>query len=96
MASPITSETDIRYPCIIKFGAEWCPPCVKMAPKFKKITEKLIEAKSKYNFYTVNVDDIQDGSFIEKYNIRSIPRIIRAETSKIYKDITIEDLKNML
>ena len=55
---------------IVKFKAEWCGPCKKVAPHIKTLMEKF----NKINYVEVDVDD---GSNSASYlRIRTIPTII--------------------
>ncbi len=59
---------------VIDFFAEWCMPCLMMAPVFDEMAEKF----SEINFGKINIDD--DPELAEKYSIMSIPCIV------IFKD----------
>ena len=64
---------------IVKFKAEWCGPCKKVAPHIKT----LMETFNKINYVEVDVDD---GSNIASYlKIRSIPTIISYVNGDIHE-----------
>ena len=64
---------------IVKFKAEWCGPCKKVAPHIKT----LMETYNKINYVEVDVDD---GSNIASYlKIRSIPTIISYVNGDIHE-----------
>ena len=64
---------------IVKFKAEWCGPCKKVAPHIKT----LMEMYNKINYVEVDVDD---GSNIASYlKIRSIPTIISYVNGDIHE-----------
>ena len=55
---------------IIDFFAEWCGPCVMMAPVFERMASKNTSVK----FGKVNVDD--NGDLANEYEVSSIPCIV--------------------
>ena len=79
---------------VVDFYAEWCMPCVMMAP----VIEELAESKDmkEIKFTKLNVEDNEELS--RKYNISSIPcliifkkgkevgRIIGAQTAEVIKE----------
>ncbi len=62
----------------IDFFAEWCMPCVMMAPVIDEINEKL---KKKIKFGKVNIGD--NESLARKFNISSIPNFILFKDGKV-------------
>lgn len=67
---------------IVDFFAEWCMPCVMMAP----VLERLAEKNSKVKFAKINVDDARE--LADKYEISSIPCIIFFKDGKEIDRIT--------
>jgi|TARA_X000000368_G_C23041390_1_gene717090 thioredoxin 1 len=64
---------------IVKFKAEWCGPCKKVAPHIKT----LMETFKKINYVEVDVDE---GSNIASYlKIRTIPTIISYVNGDIHE-----------
>jgi len=59
---------------LVDFFAEWCMPCLMLAPIIDELATKIKEVK----FVKINVDDNQEIS--SKYSISSIPCLI------IFKD----------
>ena len=55
---------------IVDFFAEWCMPCIMMAP----IIERLAKKNPKVRFCKINVDDA--GKLATEYEISSIPCIV--------------------
>tara|TARA_Y100000310_G_C20541562_1_gene743559 strand:- start:150 stop:482 length:333 start_codon:yes stop_codon:yes gene_type:complete len=55
---------------VVDFFAEWCMPCLMLAPIIDELAEKLKEVK----FTKINVDSNQ--KLAQKYNISSIPCLI--------------------
>ena len=61
---------------VIKFYADWCPPCKAMEPEFEKI--KII-----YQHITFEeVDYDQDKATIDAYNVQSIPAVVKIKNGK--------------
>ena len=56
---------------VVDFFAEWCMPCVMMAPVIEELSEKF---KGKIFFAKVNVDDNQKLS--QKFKVLSIPTLV--------------------
>ncbi len=81
---------------IIDFYAEWCMPCLMMAP----VIESLAEKNQKIRFAKVNVDDNPD--LAQKFKISSIPCIIFFKNSKeidriigsISEELLLEKIKS--
>lgn len=55
---------------VIDFYAEWCMPCLMLAPIIEDLAEHMKDVK----FVKINVDDNQELS--KKYKISSIPCLI--------------------
>lgn len=60
---------------LIDFGAEWCPPCKKMEPAIKAVTEK-----NAGKLKLVKVDGGRDLDLLKKYNVEALPVLL------IFKD----------
>ena len=56
---------------LVDFFAEWCMPCLMMAPVIEELSEKF---KGKIKFGKVNVDD--NTKLAQKYNVMSIPNFV--------------------
>ena len=59
---------------VVDFFAEWCMPCLMMAPIFEEVSEKFKNVK----FCKVNIDE--NESLASKFKVMSIPTIV------IFKD----------
>jgi thioredoxin 1 len=59
---------------VVDFFADWCMPCIMMAPVFEELSEKMSEVK----FAKVNVDDNEE--LARKFRVMSIPTMV------IFKD----------
>lgn len=55
---------------VVDFFADWCMPCLMMAPVIEELAEDMKDIK----FVKIDVDDNSELS--EKYEIRSIPTLI--------------------
>ncbi len=62
---------------VVDFFAEWCMPCLMMAPVIDELAEKF---KGKINFGKVNVEDNQE--IAKKFEISSIPHLILFKDGK--------------
>lgn len=51
---------------VLKFGAEWCGPCKKIEPEYKKLAEN----KKEIIFLSEDIDDEFEGNYED---IKSIP-----------------------
>ena len=55
---------------LIDFFADWCMPCLMMAPVMDEVSEKFV---GKIKFGKVNVEE--NRGLAEKFNISSIPNL---------------------
>lgn len=62
---------------LVDFFADWCMPCLMMAPVVEELSEKF---EGKIKMGKVNVDDNQTLS--RKYNISSIPNFVLFKDGK--------------
>ncbi len=63
---------------LIDFFADWCMPCVMMAPIVDELEEKF---KGKIKFGKVNVEDNQ--KIAQKYEVSSIPNMVLLKDGKV-------------
>ncbi|MBI2046840.1 thioredoxin [Candidatus Pacearchaeota archaeon] len=56
---------------VVDFFADWCMPCLMMAPVIEEMSEKF---KGRIAFAKLNVDDNQKLS--QKFKVMSIPTLI--------------------
>lgn len=54
---------------VVKFGADWCPPCRQMVPELIKASAEL----SSVLFIEVNIDSFKN--IASRYGVRSIPAV---------------------
>lgn len=62
---------------VVDFYAEWCMPCLMMAPILDELSEKF---KGKIKFGKVNTEDNQE--LAQKFRISSIPNFILFKDGK--------------
>ncbi len=62
---------------LIDFAADWCMPCLMMAPVIDELSEKL---KGKIKFGKVNVEENQE--LAQKFDVSSLPNFILFKDGK--------------
>ena len=67
---------------LVDFFAEWCMPCLMMAPVIDEVAEKV---KGKAKVGKVNVDDNQE--IAKKFNVSSIPNILILKDGKVVENL---------
>jgi thioredoxin 1 len=65
----------------VDFFAEWCMPCVMMAPIVEEISETF---KGKVKFGKVNVGD--NENLARKFNVSSIPNFVLLKDGKVIEN----------
>ena len=70
-------KATINGTVVADFWADWCMPCLMMAPVFEEMAEKF---GSRISFIKVNVDDNQKLS--KKFKVQSIPTTIVFKNGK--------------
>ena len=65
---------------LIDFYADWCMPCLMMAPIMEELSEKF---KGKIKFGKLNIEDNQELS--QKFRISSIPNMILFNNGQVLK-----------
>jgi|SRR5271157_2156239 len=68
---------------LIDFFAEWCMPCLMMAPILEELSEKF---KSKIKFGKVNVDE--NNKLAQKYHVTSIPTFVLLKNGEQLEQFT--------
>ncbi len=72
---------DESRPVLVKFGAEWCGPCVRMDKSLEEYA-KSDDLKVK----VVRIDVDQQPKLAQHYGVRSIPRSLIFHQGKILAD----------
>ena len=67
---------------VVAFTASWCGPCKQLKPQFAKAA--VVDDSTPY--YVVDIDQI-DQSYLNKYNIMSIPQVFVMNKGNIKKNI---------
>ena len=62
---------------LVDFYADWCMPCVMMAPIMEELSGKF---KGKIKFAKINVDDNQN--IAQKFGVMSIPNFVLFKDGK--------------
>lgn len=79
----------------IDFFAEWCMPCVMMAPVVDEVSEKF---KGKIKFGKINISD--NETLAGKFNVSSIPNFVLLKDGKMIEQFVgamqIEELEGKL
>lgn len=70
----IISTSDL--PVMVDFYADWCGPCVKLAPELIKRAEET----KKFRLIKVNVDDFPELS--DKFQVSGIPHVVLFKQGK--------------
>lgn len=79
MAEVITNEVPTEDNSIIVLGAEsWCQPCRQFAPVFSRAADG---HAGDIKFYKVDIDD--NPEIATKYNVQSVPTVIRAKDGEL-------------
>lgn len=65
---------------LVDFFADWCMPCVMMAPVIEELGEKF---EGKIKFGKINVDENQ--ALAQKFKVVSIPNFILFKNSEVDK-----------
>jgi thioredoxin 1 len=65
-------------PVLVDFGAEWCGPCVAVAPVIRSLAS---EYADRLTVATVDVD--ADPQLAARYGVRSLPTVMLLEEGQI-------------
>jgi thioredoxin 1 len=79
----------------VDFFAEWCMPCVMMAPVVEEVSEKF---KNKVKFGKINVGE--NEALAKKFNVSSIPNFVLFKDGKVIEQFVgamdAEELENKI
>ncbi len=80
---------------LIDFFAEWCMPCLMMAPIIEELSDKF---KGKVKFGKINVDE--NNKLAQKFDVMSIPNFILFKDGKASERfvgaVNLEDFEKKL
>ena len=80
---------------LVDFFADWCMPCITMAPIIDELSEKF---KGKIKFAKINVDENQE--LAQKFSVMSIPNFVLFKDGKILDrfigSMSVEDFSEKL
>ena len=84
MPVKVTTETfksevlDSNIPVIVDFWAQWCRPCLALAPVLEEISKDL---EGKVKVAKVNVDE--EGYLANQFRVSSIPTVYLFENGQV-------------
>lgn len=80
---------------LVDFFAEWCMPCLMMAPVIDELSDKF---KGKIKFGKVNVDE--NAEHAQKYHVSSIPNLTLIRNGEVIEQfvgaLSEEELEDRL
>jgi putative thioredoxin len=66
-------ERSHQYPILVDLWADWCPPCITIAPILKKVVENY---ESKIALAKLEVDEGKNMKIAGQYQVRGFPTIL--------------------
>jgi thioredoxin 1 len=66
------------HPVLVDFGAEWCGPCVAVAPVIRSLA---LEYADRLTVTTVDVD--AEPKLASRYGIRSLPTVLLLQDGEV-------------
>ena len=66
-------EASQQYPILVDLWADWCPPCVVIAPIIKKVVE---EYEGDIALAKLEVDEGKNMKIAGQYQVRGFPTIL--------------------
>ena len=66
-------EASYKHPVLVDLWADWCPPCVVIAPILKKVVE---DYDSKISLAKLEVDEGKNMKIAGQYEVRGFPTIL--------------------
>jgi thioredoxin 1 len=73
-----TTVLEAPRPVLVDFGAEWCGPCVAVAPVIRSLA---LEYADRLTVATVDVD--AEPELAARYGVRSLPTVMLLEDGQI-------------
>lgn len=62
---------------VLYFTAPWCQPCKALKPVMAKIGMQ----DDTHNYFVIDIEEIDKG-YLDRFNIRSVPTIIKLDKEK--------------
>ena len=72
-------ELSHQYPILVDLWADWCPPCVTIAPILKSVIENYDE---KIALAKIEVDEGKNMKIAGQYQVRGFPTILLIQDGK--------------
>ena len=69
---------DETRPVLVKFGAEWCPPCQQMEPVLDRVASDI---SGKVKIVRIDIDERPE--LASHYGVSSIPRIFLFKNGRV-------------
>lgn len=69
-------DTSVKKPILVDLWADWCSPCVVIAPVLKKVIE---EFEGEVLLAKIEVDEGENMKLAGRYHVRGFPTIILFE-----------------
>lgn len=70
---------------LVDFWAEWCPPCLAMAPALHNIAEQM---DNDVDIVKVNIEkSSENGQLANEYEVRSIPNMLVFKDGQIVNEV---------
>lgn len=66
-------EASHQYSILVDLWADWCPPCITIAPILKKVVENY---HSKISLAKIEVDEGKNMKIAGQYQVRGFPTIL--------------------
>jgi thioredoxin 1 len=88
MPIKVTTDTfkkevlESEVPVIVDFWAQWCRPCLMLAPVLEEVDKEL---EGKVKVAKVNVDE--EGYLANQYRISSIPTVLLFENGQLKNQV---------
>jgi putative thioredoxin len=62
-----------KHPVLVDLWADWCPPCIAIAPVLKKV---VAEYDTEISLAKIEVDEGENMKIAGKYQVRGFPTIL--------------------
>ena len=72
-------EASQQYPILVDLWADWCPPCVVIAPIIKKVVE---EYEGDIALAKLEVDEGKNMKIAGQYQVRGFPTILLVQNGE--------------